>query len=214
MKLDVIIPVGPGHEGLVNEAIYSVKMACLTGQGPFTEVKVKAIDDTKGELGRSKARNTAIEASKADWLFFLDADDLMHPDALLRSTVYLMDDSGCGYDAVWGQITEYKDVCIVPRFQIPRIDDLETLVEIDPYYTLQMGFFVKREKMPLFDEEMNTGEDWKVYLELWKTCKCVKQHNPLMINRRGSHSQGPKSAHGGDWRAAVMPLIEAAKAEL
>ena len=202
MKLDVIIPVGPGHAELVNEAIHSVKIACLTDQGPFTEVKIKAVNDGDGKLGRSKARNMAIDASHADWLFFLDADDLMHPDALGLMM------SHQEYDAVWGQIAELKDGCYMLRYQVPYIEDRKILLDVDPYYTLQMGFFVQREAMPLFDESMNCGEDWKAYLELWRNHRCIKIDKPLMINRRGKHSEGPKAANGREWREAVQELIE------
>jgi len=202
LKLDVIIPVGPGHQDLVNEAIQSVKIAVQSGLGAFTEVKIKAINDTKGTMGRSAARNAAIDASEADWLFFLDADDLMHPDALKNVA-----SNTRKYDAIWGSIMEYKDGCIMERFQMPYIDKFESLLEIDPYYTIQMGFFVKREKMEKFDEEMNTGEDWKLYLSLWKKLKCVKINHPFMANRRGSHSHGPKSANGRDWGEVVRKMI-------
>lgn len=206
MKLDIIIPVGPGHKQLVNEAVQSVKIAMYTGQGPFSDIKIKGVDDTEGKLGRSKARNTAIQASKADWLFFLDADDLMHPEAFTH-----FQESCNDYDAIWGRIVEEKDGCIVDRYQLTRIDSFDQLLEIDPYYTLQMGFFVKREIMPLFDESMDTGEDWKVYLELWKSHSCIKINKPFMINRRGVHSTGEKSATGRQWMETVKALIEAEK---
>lgn len=213
MKLDIIIPVGPGHEQLVNEAFQSVKIACLTDQGPFTQVKIKAIDDAKGEMGRSAARNHGIKNSKADWLFFLDADDLMHPKAL-RYAYPFMPEPDASVTAIWGQITELRDGCIVPRFQIPAVSSLKDLLQVDPFYTLQMGFFVKREHMPLFDESMNTGEDWKVYLHLWREHKCSKVDFPFMVNRRGNHSTGPKSANGRQWMEAVQKLIAAEKAQL
>lgn len=206
MKLDIIIPVGPGHKALVNEAVQSVKIAMLTGQGPFSEIKIKGIDDTAGKYGRSRARNIAISVSTADWLFFLDADDLMHPEAFLNLQ------ESCNYSAVWGRIVEEKDGCIVDRYQLPRVDNFYQLLDIDPYYTLQMGFFVQREVMPLFDESMHTGEDWKVYLDLWKHHNCIKIDKPLMINRRGMHSTGENSANGQQWREAVTELINAEKA--
>jgi glycosyltransferase involved in cell wall biosynthesis len=209
LKLDIIIPVGPGHEQLVNEAVQSVKIACLTDQGPFNEVKIKAVDDTKGEMGRSAARNHGIKNSKADWLFFLDADDVMHAKAMRNVEKFLR-----SHDAIWGQITEMRDGCIVERFQMPTISSMKDLLSVDPYYTLQMGFFVKREVMPLFDESMNTGEDWKTYIHLWKHYKCVKVDFPFMVNRRGSHSTGPKSANGRQWMEAVQKLITAEKAQL
>lgn len=208
MKLDIIIPVGPGHEQLVNEAFESVKIACLTDQGPFDSVKIKAVDDTKGEMGRSAARNYGIKNSKADWLFFLDADDVMYPKAM-RNVLPFTD--GERYDAAWGRITELKEGCMFDRFQMPAINSYQELLQIDPYYTLQMGFFVKRKVMPLFDESMNTGEDWKAYLHLWSNHKCVKVDFPFMANRRGYHSTGPKSANGRQWMESVHKQIEDAK---
>jgi glycosyltransferase involved in cell wall biosynthesis len=208
VKLDVIIPIGPGHEDLVNEAVNSVNMACLTDQGPFTEIKIKAVDDRDGSNGRSKSRNLAMDASKADWLFFLDADDLMHPDALGILRDYE------DFDAVWGLIAEYKDGLVLPRFQVPYIEKFETLVKLDPYYTLQMGFFVRREVMPKFDEYMDCGEDWKAYIHLWKNYQCIKQDRPLMVNRRGSHSTGPRSATGRDWMEAVHEMISLERSKI
>lgn len=202
MRLDIIIPVGPGHDKLVNEAIQSIKIACRTSKGPFDDIKIKAIDDTKGELGRSKSRNTAIKSSKSDWLFFLDADDLMYPTALKSMSDY------SGYDAVWGNICEFKDHCVVQRFQMPRIELFDDLLDIDPYYTLQMGFFVQRDCMMLFNEEMDCGEDWEVYLKLWKKFHCIKQESFFMVNRRGFHSEGDKSATGRQWMDAVSALLE------
>lgn len=205
MKLDIIIPVGPGHEKLVNEAVQSVKIACRMSTGPFKDVKVKAVDDTKGQMGRSAARNYAIKASKAEVLFFLDADDVLHPNAFNHYTPFI------GYDAVWGNIAELRDGCIVPRFQMPRIENFDDLLDIDPYYTLQIGFFVRRDVMPLFNEDMNTGEDWEVYLNLWKKHQCLKQEQIFMVNRRGQHSEGPKSANGREWMEAVYQQIEGEK---
>ena len=77
MKLDIITPVGPGHTQAVEQAKASVQRAIKAGLGPFSEVRHVVVDDTEGALGRSAARNQAVKASTADWLFFLDADDLL-----------------------------------------------------------------------------------------------------------------------------------------
>ncbi len=37
---------------------------------------------TRPNGGLSAARNTGIEASRGEWLYFIDADDTLHPDAL------------------------------------------------------------------------------------------------------------------------------------
>ncbi|HKZ41158.1 MAG TPA: glycosyltransferase family A protein [Candidatus Hodarchaeales archaeon] len=156
-------------------------------------------------MGRSAARNHAIKNSTADWLFFLDADDLMHPKAMQHFTEFR------NYDAVWGAILEEHEGCFLERYQMPEIKSIDVLLDVDPFYTLQMGFFIKRHCMPLFDEDMNTGEDWKAYLEIWSKHKCRKQSLPFMINRRDRHSVGTRSATGREWMTAVSGLIEAEK---
>lgn len=203
MNLEVLIPVGPGHEKLVEEAINSVQLTIDNGKGPFSEVTIRPIDDTQGLHGRSKARNVGIRTSQSDWLFFLDADDLMYPHAFR----YFKDFTD--YDAVWGMICEWRKKKVVVREQVMEINSFNDLVKHDPFQTLQMGFFVKSHvmRMTQFDERLDAGEDWNVFLRLWKNYKCIKQQNPFMVNRRGHHSTGVRSADGGKWRIEVEKQI-------
>jgi len=204
MDLQVITPVGPGHEELQYRAMQSVHIACKTAQGPFSNIRCLIIDDTKGEIGRSKARNEAVQAADSDWLFFLDADDLMHPEALRNFSKHT------GRDAVWGAIFELRDGCLAERYQIPRVESLEELISYDPYITLQMGHFVRLEVAQAnpFNEDMNTGEDWDYYLRLWRKYDCAKVTDPFMINVRGQHSTGPRSATGQEWMKVVHEMLE------
>lgn len=79
MRLTIITGVGPGHETIVNSAINSVK-AAIARNRTFASVRHNLIDDTKGVLGCAGSRNAGMD--DAEWFFFLDADDLMEPDAL------------------------------------------------------------------------------------------------------------------------------------
>jgi len=182
--------------------VESVRIATLD-KGPFSKVNIRIVDDTKGEMGRSAARNKGVSQSDADWIFFLDADDLMHPDCF-RNFVD-------GYDAVFGKIVEYANGCIVERYQVPYIKTYEELIAFDPYKTLQMGHYVRREAFIPFDEAMDIGEDWDYYLKLWKEHHCLKIDKPLMINVRGNHSTGPRSGTGRDWGHVVRSMIEEAR---
>ena len=181
----------------------SVQIAMGVGMGRFTEVRCKIVDDTKGELGRSAARNAAVKASDANWLFFLDADDMMHPSAMLNVKPHMQ------LEAVWGQIVEDREGCMLQRYQVPEIENFETLIAYDPFITLQMGHFVRADvaKANPFNESMHTGEDWDYYLRLWKAHDCAKIDAPFMINVRGQHSTGPKSATGREWMATVNDLL-------
>ena len=211
MKCHVLMPVGPGHEDVHQRALESVRIACEYSIGEFSDVRVRMADDTAGEMGRSAARNTLVAASDADWLFFLDADDLMHPKCFENVVENLS-----LHEAIWGQIMEYSEGVMYPRYQVPYLDSYESLIQTDAYLTLQMGHFVRRNvalDYP-FDEDMNAGEDWDYYLRVWQAASCVKVDRPFMINVRGEHSVGPRAASGAQWRAVVDPMLERARQEL
>lgn len=187
MEVEVVIPVGPGHEDLAIEAATS---AMALGYD------VIPVDDTKGELGRSRARNIGVQMAKAEWVFFLDADDLMHKDAR-KAKKYTQ------YDGIWGLINDGK-------VRIPQVRkvDFNTLVGHEPTQTLQMGHFIRR-RVALdypFNEVLDTGEDFDYYIRVWRDKNCIKIPHTLFINRRGNHSTGPRSANGREWREAVTGL--------
>lgn len=178
-------------------------------KGRFGVINVRVVDDTAGEKGRSAARNQAVDSSEAEWLFFLDADDVIHPEAFENVGRFLGD-----FDAIWGNIYELNAGVVAWRWQVPRIATYEQLVSFDPYLTLQMGHFVQRDRCLKFDEEMNTGEDWDYYLRMWREKCCIKIDKPLFINQRGVHSQGPRAANGREWGEVVRPMVQKAREAL
>jgi glycosyltransferase involved in cell wall biosynthesis len=187
MEVEVVMPVGPGHETIAIEAATSAMSLGFD---------VLPIDDTEGKLGRSKARNIAVRLAKAEWLFFLDADDVMHKDAKKAKKF-------TNYDAIFGLINDGK-------VRVPQIRkvDFKSLLRHDPTQTLQIGHFVKRAvalKYP-FDESLDCGEDFDYYLRLWRDRRCIKIPHTLFVNRRGNHSTGPRSATGRDWSEAVKRI--------
>lgn len=206
MRCEIVVPVGPGHEDIYKRAVESVRMASMD-KGPFKEIGMRLIDDSNGELGRSKARNQGVEEADADYLFFLDADDVLHPSCFANFSSY------AGYDACWGAIVELRNGVAGWRYQVPKLFTYEQLLAFDPYQTLQMGHFVRTEvaqKHP-FNEELDTGEDWDYYLRVWKDHKCIKIDQPFFLNDRTRHSTGPKAATGRDWMDVVYPMMQEAR---
>jgi hypothetical protein len=202
----VITPVGPGHADLLADCKASVERAWRSSRGPFTRMEHVAVDDSRGELGRSRARNDGIRhaiALEADWLFFLDADDLMAPDAFEEARAYVDD-----HDALWGLIVSEAPGAGEPHLRIPQIvamDSLDELLLFDPFLTLQMGHFVRAAvaREIGFNEALDAGEDFDYYLRLWERHRCAKVARVFFINRHSRRSSGPRSATAEQWGATV-----------
>lgn len=206
--IEVIIPVGPGHQGTVDRAVQSVHVA--VDNYAWEPVRIKAVDDTDGKMGRSAARNHAVKNSTADWIFFLDADDMMHPEAFETAKPHIDD-----YSAIWGSCWELNHGMLHRRYELPTIRTYKTLIKHDPYLTVKIGHFIRRETAQEFPfaENMNTGEDWDYYLRVWQSVPCIKVAGPMYIKIAGEHSTGPKSATGADWNQSVNKQLEQARAE-
>lgn len=210
MKCAIIMPVGPGHDVLALDAQDSARSAFNNAPGGFTALELIVIDDTAAQLGRSQARNNGIAAAAAagaDWIFFLDADDVMDANAFAAATPYLAQ-----HDAVWGAIAELaadEESGILREEQLAEVRGIEQLLSCDPYGLLQIGHFVKTPVALAnpFDTALDAGEDFDYYLRVWAKYTCIKIPQPLFYNRRGMHSTGPRSATGRQWRETVQKLV-------
>ena len=218
MKCGIVTPIGPGHEGAYQSAVISIEIAIRKGQGPFDAVELFPVYDLNGELGRSKARNLGVERAHAagcDWVFFLDADDLLFDEAFKSVT-----DLVHTHDAIWGLICEapHGRLDAVQRRpdQMPATTSIDDLLMFDPCLSIQMGAFV-RTALALeirFDESMDTGEDFKFYLACWTKYKCVKEKFFLFVKVQGNHSTGSRSTEDVMWRQAVTRQIKEIKNHL
>ena len=85
LKCAVITPIGPGHEETYERlCVPSVKHAIAQNSGPFSLIELMPIYDLEGKEGRSNSRNIGVAKALAenfDWIFFLDADDLLFGEA-------------------------------------------------------------------------------------------------------------------------------------
>lgn len=215
MKLGIITPIGPGHEEAYIACSASIDAAIAHNKGLFTHIEKIAIPDVNGKLGRSAARNLGIKTAcelQLDWIFFLDADDLLLDHAFERVAPFLE-----RHDAIWGLICESPhdrpDQIEIRKNQLGETTSLQSILETDPFLSLQMGVFAKRVVVEsvLFDEEMDAGEDFKFYLAVWRQFNCIKTNCTFFVNLRGNHSTGPRSADGKMWRTAVERALAAAR---
>lgn len=212
MKCAVITPVGPGHDALYRASCRpSIEAAVATSKGPFSEIIPLMMDDTQGLHGRSARRNDALQQALSegiDWVFFLDADDLLSPLAFeaFGRTLELDPD----LEGAWGLICEIDEAGdpALRETQVPEIGSYEQLLGVRPYNSIQIGAFIRTEVAARagFDTAIDTGEDFKFYYDIWSKHRCRKVPEIFFINRRGQHSTGPRSATGQDWVHAVDRL--------
>lgn len=192
MKLVVITPVGPGHESILPLAALSV---LHLEYHEFTEIQHVIVNDTKGKLGRSKARNLGME-TPADWYFFLDADDVMMPDA----PKFVKNQS----IAVFGAIQINGRVPPLNKWPVYRKD----LFEHGGEGTICMGFFVRAEvaRDLKFDETLDKGEDFDFYMRLPSFYK-VKP--PLIsIGSKIPSAGGPRGYEELDWAKICREVVD------
>ncbi len=243
MDCTIIIPIGPGHQDLSKIALQSVMLASQD-KGAFDNIHVIMGDDTQGKLGRSYARNKMAlgpaedwmmgfttgedqsQAFEAEWLFFLDADDLMCSEQTYGESAFkvaqpYLDD----YDCIWGAIYEFHSANqIFRRKQVDRITTYKAYVKTPAPLSCQMGHFVRRSaflEIGGFNEDLDVCEDVDLYLREWKELRCIKQEKPLFLNRRGAHSwmqqpvENARPTHTGrDWSIRAEEMLRAARREL
>ena len=206
LKCAAVTPVGPGHAARARDCRASIEAAWREHAGPFSELDFCFVDDGQGALGRSQARNIGVREARnagADWIFFLDADDLMTPRAFSAFSGYVDN-----FDAVWGLMAIKPPDTGDHHIRFPQALTLQSLPELlllDPFMTLLMGHFVRTSvalDLP-FDQAMDAGEDFDYYIRAWEKYRCIKIAQVLSVNRSDLHSSGPRAATADQWRVAA-----------
>jgi FkbM family methyltransferase len=212
MICSIITPVGPGHKEIFDAICApSVEQAKAWNMGPFDEVHHLMMDDTEGKHGRSARRNEAIrmaQANGSEWIFFLDADDVMTPNAFEGFGRVI--EAEPDLDVVWGLICTF-DEGEEPALREEQAETLSNRVEflsVPPFCAVQIGGFYRTEAVARFgfDEAMDTGEDYTLYCQLWENYRCAKRPEIFFVNRRGMHSTGPRAALGVEWNNVTNAL--------
>jgi glycosyltransferase involved in cell wall biosynthesis len=226
--VSIIIPVGPGHERYLADALDSVQAQTMP------EWECVVVNDTGGPLeatgspwahvidagglGAGGARNRGLEAATAPLALFLDADDVIVPRALeLLLKGYV--DSGGRY--------AYSDWLTLENEA--RIDEPMEPHEVEEYDARKMLSGLRHAVTALiptewargvggFDEALPVFEDWDFYCKLAASGYCgVRVPHPLLIYRRASGLRtraALKPRAQADDVAAYTPLGEAAAAAI
>ncbi len=159
---------------------------------PEKEVKVVH----QANLGLAAARNTGIKQATGEYVYFLDADDIMFPDCLEKLAFLLATDG----DAI--------AACCGVRLMGGDRNGAEWLASYDPYLILvrnlwAAGMMLRRSAVIQhslwYDESMRHGyEDWEFNIRLTRTGQPIKVFpGPLYAYRihRKSMLNASRSRH-------------------
>lgn len=131
--------------------------------------KIRVIQqENLGALGLAATRNNGVRASTADWIAFLDHDDLWEPDKLCRQLELAQAKNA---DVVYSNARNFGDVDRVADLR----SDPEAMLEGDLFLSLLMDNFIVMSsaimKRSLFDviggftESPVLAEDWDLWLK-------------------------------------------------
>ncbi len=182
-KVSVIIPA-------YNAMTYLPETIKSVAKQTFTDFEVLIVDDGSSDRivewadsviddriklisqpnqGVSSARNTAIDKSSAEYIAFLDADDLWDAKKLEKQVQFLDDNPSVGLVATWMILTDEqgKNLSEV-KIDFPQGNVKKEIIEVGliPCGSIPMVRRSCFEKAGLFDPTLRFGEDWEMWARI------------------------------------------------
>jgi glycosyltransferase involved in cell wall biosynthesis len=216
VKISVVIPVGPGHERIVIDAIDSLvaqtfqQWECIvvndTGAPlpwihPFVKVVTVAIKDEGEYVNRvSRARNLGISLSRGKYFVLLDADDYLQPSALSKMyDTITQAEANTAYAYTDWYVAETKERHSTPNYSCTSV--------LDRFNHAVTCIYLREawEKVNGFDQQLKGWEDWDFVIALNVAGYCgIRVPYPLLQYR----------INGGKRREELYARLDENKAEM
>ncbi len=192
-KIDIIIPVYNG-EDFIEEALSSVIKQTYKPENVFvindgstdktkeivekyahtSPISITLIQKENG--GLSSARNRGIKESTAEYIAFLDADDVWE-STKLEEQMHVFENTEyptlglvyCGYDIINTHGIHDTDEYVVPLDTTYRGMVFEKVLSANKILSSGSGVLIKKEvfdTVGLFDETLRFGEDWDMWIRI------------------------------------------------
>ena len=144
----------------------------------FNDSRIKLF--SQKNQGPSSARNLGIEKAQNEWLIFLDADDVMMPDALEQFSYYISNYPGvdilCG-----GYSTAGKTICRFP--DVTLINNGFRAFVLNWLALLAGTFVCRREncRNTLYDARLWRLEDIDFMMRLFRISSCILYFPKIVV---------------------------------
>ncbi|MFB9278684.1 glycosyltransferase family 2 protein [Cohnella cellulosilytica] len=192
MKLSIIMPLYNAGDYL-EEAVESIRNQTWNGEREIiivddhSEDHSLALAQRCGDLvisvehgGAAKARNVGLQMASGNYIFFMDADDVLSPDALEHLFAAMKEDADC--EVVYGKATDF----VSPELSDEQQRRLK--VREAGYGGVLPGCaLIKKsvfERSGYFDENLSSGETVAWMMKLKETGAAVREINQITLKRR------------------------------
>ncbi len=136
---------------------------------PYTMQVLQALDKPNTRVifqsnkGASSARNTGIRNARAEYIFILDADDMIHRSMLEKSFAVLMRRPEVGFVGSWAK-------CFGIRNRVMKFPPYNPYLILVNNMISSGAMFRKKawEQVGGFNERMRNAEDWDFWISLSK----------------------------------------------
>lgn len=148
--------------------------------------------------GLSSARNTGVGNSRGDFVVFLDADDMLYPDAIAVNLQYFQTHPACGFISGGHDLmTEDKQIIESPEWQqIPTDDHYLALLRCD-YISMHAAVMYRSVvfKDHHYDETLTSCEDYDFYLQVARSYPVWSHNIKLAAYRKHGESMSGNMLH-------------------
>lgn len=223
--VSVILPVGPGHQAYLIDALDSVQAQTLpqweaivvNDTGESIELPGHpwaCVVQTDGKTGAGKARNIGLQIARAPLVTFLDADDVLCPRALEEMAKAFVKSGGRYAYTDWLTLEDERKIDgPLEAHSVEEYDPRKMLAGLRHAVTALVPTAWARE-CGGFDEALPVFEDWQFYCNMAVRGMCgVRVPIPLLIYRtkagmRTRQALAPREPTDDGATARYTPLGE------